>query len=353
MGVSRRLEILVLAVGVLLASAACASAALAPDADATPDEVLLAHAAQGDSRCVLVIQDGNVVTSTPDVSEPQRAWSITKSVTSLLVGIAADDGVLALDDLASDYVPQWRGTPSQDITIHDLLAMVSGREWTRDLDYKEMALRAPDKTAFAVALGQDADPGTVWVYNNAAVQTLEVVLEEATGTPVETFAAERLFEPLGMINTSIDTDKAGKANLFAGLLTTCGDLARLGAAVLDGGVSADGIHVISADYLALALETSTDLNAAYGLLWWLNRPGEAVAADVATGGEPTPIVGPLVPEAPEDTVWAIGFQQQILAVLPTDNAIAVRLGARPPEGSGFDVRSFTSDVVAALEANAR
>lgn len=350
---SRRLDILALAVGVLLASAACTPTAPAPDEDATPDEILLAHAAQGDSRCVLVVQDGKVVTSTPDVSEPQRAWSITKSVTSVLVGIAADDGDLALDDRASDYIPQWRGTPSEGITIHDLLAMVSGREWTRDLDYKEMALRATDKTAFAVALGQDADPGTVWVYNNSAVQTLELVLEEATGTPVEKFAAERLFEPLGMTDTSIDTDKAGNANLFAGLLTTCADLALLGAAVLDGGASADGTQVIPADYLALALDTSTDLNAAYGLLWWLNRSGDAVAADVATGGEPTPIVGPLVPEAPEDTAWAIGFQQQILAVFPTDNAIAVRLGARPPEGSGFDVRSFTADVVAVLEATAR
>lgn len=351
MGVSRRLDVLALAVGVLLASAACTPTGPAPDA--TPDEVLLTHAAQGDSRCVLVIQDGNVVTSTPDVSEPQRAWSITKSVTSLLVGIAADDGDLALDDLASDYIPQWRSTPSEDITIHDLLAMVSGREWTRDLDYKEMALRAPDKTAFAVALGQDSDPGTVWVYNNSAVQALEVVLEEATGMPVETFAAERLFDPLGMTDTSIDTDKAGNANLFAGLLTTCGDLARLGAAVLEGGASADGTQVIPADYLDRALKPSTDLNAAYGLLWWLNQPGEAVAADVATGGEPTPIVGPLVPAAPEDTVWAIGFQQQILAVLPSDNAIAVRLGARPPEGSGFDVRSFTAEVVAVLDATAR
>lgn len=342
---------LALAVGVLLASAACTPTAHAPDADATPDEILLAHAANGDSRCVLVIKDGDVVTSTPDVSEPQRAWSITKSVTSILVGIAADDGDLALDGLASDFIPQWRGTPSEDVTIHDLLAMVSGREWTRDLDYKEMALRAPDKTAFAVGLGQDADPGTVWVYNNSAVQTLEVVLEVATGTPVEQFAAERLFEPLGMTDTSIDLDRAGNANLFAGLLTTCTDLARLGAAVLEGGASADGTQVIPADYLALALEPSHDLNAAYGLLWWLNRSGDAVAADVATGGEPTPVVGPLVPEAPEDTVWAIGFQQQILAVLPSANTVAVRLGARPPDGSGFDVRSFTADVVAVLDAD--
>jgi CubicO group peptidase (beta-lactamase class C family) len=146
---------------------------------------------------------------------------------------------------------------------------------------------------------------------------------------------------------------AYNANLFAGMLTTCTDLATLGVAVLEGGRSADGDQVIPADYLAAALEPSTDLNAAYGLLWWLNRPGEIVAADVAAGGQPARLDGPLVPEAAADTVWAIGFQQQILAVLPSMDAVAVRLGARPPEGVTFDVPSFTTDVLDVLDEAAR
>jgi CubicO group peptidase (beta-lactamase class C family) len=331
----------------LVAAAGCTSPAPETDPD-DAESVLLEHAADADSRCILVMRDGEIVTSTPDVTEPQRAWSITKSVASLLVGIAVDDGALALEDRASDYIPQWRGTESESVTVRDLLAMVSGREWTRQLDYRDMALRAKDKTAFALDLGQDSAPGTVWVYNNSAVQTLDAVLEAATGVAVEEFAAARLFDPLGMTSSSIDTDKAGNANLFAGMLTTCTDLAVLGQAVLRGGASADGAQVIPPGYLSLALEPSTDLNAAYGLLWWLNQPGKAVAADVATGGEPTPIVGPLVPEAAANTVWAVGFQQQILAVIPSMNAVAVRLGGKPPEGSSFDVRSFTSDVLDVL-----
>lgn len=344
MGVTRRSAALAISAAVVLCLAACTS----PSPEVVPDEasrILLQHAADADSRCILVVRDGEIVTSTPDVTEPQRAWSITKSVTSLLVGIAVADGALTLEDRASTYIPQWRGTPSESVTVHDLLAMVSGREWTRELDYRDMALRARDKTSFAVALGQDAAPGAEWVYNNSAVQTLEAVLRSATGTAVEQFAHDRLFEPLGMSSTSIDTDKTGNANLFAGMLTTCTDLGILGQAVLGGGTSVDGEQVIPGDYLALALEPSTGLNAAYGLLWWLNQPGEAVAAGVATGDEPTAIVGPLVPEAAPDTVWAIGFQQQILAVIPSKDAVAVRLGGRPPEGSPFDVRSFTADVI--------
>jgi S1-C subfamily serine protease len=83
-----------------------------------------------------------------------RVASVTKSVTSTLVGIAADEGALSLDDRVSSYVPEWRGTRSEAVTIRDLLSNSSGRHWDLATDYGEMVLRADDKTSFAIDLDQ-------------------------------------------------------------------------------------------------------------------------------------------------------------------------------------------------------
>ncbi len=302
------------------------------------------------STCVAIADDANtLVEQSMNDDEAVRAFSITKSVTSLLIGIAQDDGKLRIDDPVADLVPAWRGTESSAVTIRDLLTNTSGREWDSRTDYRQMALVAEDKTAFAVALGQESRPGTEWVYNNSAIQVLEAVLETATATPVAEFAQTRLFEPLGMDDTRIESDAAGNANLFAGLWTTCADLLRLGEFVLSGGLDPHGARLISAEYLEQATgRPSTDLNAAYGLLWWLNHDGVAVTPEVATTGRGGAMEGPLVPDAPEDMFWALGFNDQILAILPSEGAVAVRLGERPGEDSEFSIRSFTAGVISVI-----
>ena len=87
----------------------------------------------------------------------------------------------------SKWIAAWRGTPSQAVTVRDLLSMDSGRQWDVVTDYLRL-LSAPDRTAFAIGLGQDAAPGTEWAYNNSAVQTLDRVLAKATGEDVAAFA---------------------------------------------------------------------------------------------------------------------------------------------------------------------
>ena len=118
--------------------------------------------------------------------------------------------------------------------MRNLLSMDSGREWSPLTDYLRL-LAAPDRTAFAIGLGQDAAPGDVWAYNNSAVQTLDPVLAKATGEDASTFAERRLFGPLGMTHTSLGTDRAGNPQLFEGMQSTCRDLARFGLLMLDHG----------------------------------------------------------------------------------------------------------------------
>lgn len=302
-----------------------------------------AEARRRGSTCFAVVRNGKVAGEWSwrlPRDEPREVFSITKSVTSTLVGIAVRDGDLRLDDPVSTYVPQWRGTPSASVTVRNLLSNDSGRFWSLQSDYADL-LTARSRTRYAVGLPQQYAPGTAWAYNNAAIQVLEPVLEEATGMPVERFARTRLFEPLGMTRTSFVTDRAGDAAVFYGLRTTCLDIARLGRLHLGRG-KVDGRRLLGASWVRAAVgRSSTVHNAAYGYLWWLNLPGPLRGATdpVDAQGQPlAPTSGQLAPFAPEDLYAALGFGGQVLLVDPSTRTMVVRLGlpAQPGEESyGF------------------
>lgn len=266
---------------------------------------------------------------------PREVFSLTKSVTSTLVGIAVRDGDLRLDDRVSRYVPLWRGTPSESVTVRHLLSNDSGRFWSLQSDYADL-LRARSRTRYAIGLTQQYAPGSAWAYNNAAIQVLEPVLEEATGMRVARFARERLFEPLGMTRTSFITDRADDAAVFYGLQTTCLDLARFGELYLARG-RVDGRQLLDPSFVKRAVgRSSTVHNAAYGYLWWLNRPGlvrGATDAVDAQGRPVNPVTGQLAPEAPVDVFAALGFGGQVLLIDPTTRTMVVRLGLPAQAGA--------------------
>lgn len=317
-------------------------------------DALAATAGAAGSSCTVVTRYGNLVDERywggAGPTTVRQAWSVTKSLTSLLVGIAQDEGDLRTGDRASLTIPQWRGTASATVTIEDLLSGDSGRHWDPATDYQQMAVAARDKTAFSIGLGQDAPPGQVWAYNNAAVQSLAAVLRAATGEDPASFAQTRVLDAIGMRHSSMGRDASGGAMLFAGLRSTCRDLARLGYLALRDGQWA-GRRVVSPAFVRRATrQRSQDLNHAYGWAWWGNRPGPMTSPLIATTGHGAPgtLQGPLLPGAPNDVFWALGFQGQIVAVVPSEGIVAVRMGAAPPAAHPLDQTTFTRAVLAAL-----
>lgn len=296
---------------------------------------IAASARRGKSNCLVVVRDGKLAgewyfrgtgpNTTHDV------FSVTKSVASTLVGIAQDDGDLHIGDSASGWIPQWEGTESAAVSVRDLLSMDSGREWSPLTDYVRL-LAARDRTAFAIGLEQDAVPGTVWAYNNSAVQTLDRVLAQATGEDVADFAERRLLAPLGMTRTSFGTDRAGNAQLFEGIESTCRDMARFGVLMLNQG-RWGGKQLVSPTWVRQATgRSSTKLNAAYGYLWWLNHEGVIPSVTAATSlqsaaGEEK---GRLVPGAPGSMYWALGLGNQLVQIDPASRTVVVRLGTASP-----------------------
>jgi len=288
-------------------------------------------AKQARSSCFVVLRRGKVVGEWNwDVPStfPREVFSTTKSVTSALVGIAVRDGDLRLDDPVSRYVPQWQGTPSEGVTVRHILSNTSGRYWTFQSDYRDL-VQAPNRTEYAIGLTQQFPPGTSWQYNNAAIQVLEAVLEKATGMPVARFAKQRLFKPLGMDHTHMITDRKDNAATFYGLRTTCLDIARFGLLYLGGG-KFRGKRILPGSYVEQSIgRSSSQLNAAYGLLWWLNRPGVIRGATDALqpNGQPSETKsGQLMPGVSQRAFAAIGLGGQIMLVDPTTRTIVIRQG---------------------------
>lgn len=315
-------------------------------------DIIAARAEAAGSNCLLVTRHGKIVDerywrkATADTA--QEVFSATKSYTSTLVGIAQDEGKLRVTDKASTYIPEWAGTASADVTIENLLKNDSGRHWDAKTDYTDMAAGARDKTAFAIGLGQDAPPGTTWAYNNSAIQTLSAVLEKATGKDASTYAKEKLLDPIGMSHSVLKKDASGGSLTFMGLSSTCRDMARFGYLMLQNGMW-DGRQIVSPAWVDAATgHSSQPLNAAYGYLWWLNRKGPIAGPLQATTGQPggDQPSGQLVPGAPEDMFFALGFGNQIISVDPGSDTVVVRLGpARAPAGSGSFTQKDTAAVV--------
>lgn len=291
------------------------------------------------SACFVIIKNGTLISENywrGETAESSRvAFSVTKSVASTLIGIAQADGDLKITDKASKYIPEWRGTPSEDITIRHLLANDSGREWTPSIDYDGL-FAADNMSEYSVGLGQMAKPGEIWAYNNSAIQTLDRVLFSATGKRPYEMARDRIFEPLGMKHSRIANDSAAQStNLAAGMLSTCMDLARFGLMIEQGGVW-EGEQIVPETWIKEATGgPSQKLNAAYGYLWWLNRKGEIREPIDAGSSLPPRVVedrSQEVPGAPQDMFAAVGFGGQIVMIDPGSRTIVIRLGEPNVDG---------------------
>lgn len=306
------------------------------------DETFLAAAdavaASNNSYCLLVIRHGVLVHETyfngHDANSTDHSWSIAKSYTSAVTGIAIDKGAIgSIKDSAAKYATKWANKANASITIEGLLSMKSGLHWDVFGDYVTMAELAPDKTGYALGLGMDASPGANWVYNNSGVQVLEQVIRSATGKPMDDYARDNLWSKIGS-KAKWDKDLTGHPTAYANVLATCKDHARLGYLYLHGGKWKNE-QVVSQAWVKATTTPSQSINKAYGYLWWLN--GGVPTEDAMN--EPWP--GQMVVDAPHDLFAARGFGNQFIDVIPSLDMIVVRFGADPV--NMFDLPTLLAD----------
>jgi len=306
-----------------------------------------------DTRAIIVVQGGAIVAEryAPgfDRNTELLGWSASKSIMGTLVGLLVDDGVLDLDSPAP--VPEWQGEgdPRAKITLRQLLTMSSGLAFTESYvpgnDSIKMLFEAGDMGAFAAAQPLKNTPGENWSYSSGTTNILSRIVFQATGGTVEAmtrFAQKRLFEPTGMTSALIEPDESGVLVGSSYAYATARDWARYGLLHLHGG-KAGGKQLLSSKWLDFALTpTPSAPRAFYGAQIWLN-------CSDTTGMDTR-----LLKDLPADTFMAMGHNHQIVAIIPSQDAVIVRLGWTP-EGQTFDWNKYLSQIAAALApaANAK
>lgn len=212
--------------------------------------------------------------------------SVTKSVTSLLVGIAVGQGAIPdLGRTVTSFFPEYADLHNLDsrkqaMTLRDLLTMRTGLDWSED-PYEGSPLQQLNTTRsewlrFFLDWPMREPPGTRFEYNSGGVIVLGGVIYNSTGVVADEFARQNLFDPLGVGPAEwYRGGPHGLPHMGGGLNLRATDMARLGYLVLRGG-RWDEHQVIPADWLQASLtpwvlrpRTFAGYPTDYGYLWWL------------------------------------------------------------------------------------
>ena len=280
-------------------------------------------------ECLLVYRKGKLVYEKyahgASPTTLQKSWSIAKSVTSTLVGIAVGRGQLhCVEQPVADVVPAWRDGKHDDIRVRQLLSHTSGLEFNQ-YDDAVYAIASDDLTAEALRAPVAAPPDTVFGYSQRSVQVLGAVLAGATGEEAEGYARRHLWDPLGAsAGITWDHDPAGRVPMFDGLHVTCRDLLRFGLLYLDDGAW-NGGRILPAEYARAATQPSQAVNRAVGYLWWLNGQTPTIVAPQE------PIDGVLMPGVPAEIFSATGLGQNFVDVARSTQTVYVHMRPAPQD----------------------
>jgi CubicO group peptidase (beta-lactamase class C family) len=223
-------------------------------------------------------RDLGEVAQGPDVKHDVR--SVSKSIVSLLIGIALDRKLIAnIDETVFTFFPQYAAlrTPAKEhISLRHLLTMSSGLDWNQnipltDAQNSERRLdHAPDPYRYVLEQPLIEEPGKVWNYSSGSTTLLAAVLHRTSGKWLPKFARDELFTPLGI--TDLEWAQMPGSGEFAaawGLRLRPRDMAKLGELVISHGIW-KGKSIVSAEWLKEATKGRFPVDTAYyGYQWWI------------------------------------------------------------------------------------
>lgn len=320
------------------------------DAFSEPDSTRLRR-----TRAVVVVYRGKIIAEryAPGFTKdtPQHGWSMSKSITSALIGILVGQGKLTLAHPAP--IQAWRGRDDERarITIDHLLRMSSGLDFHHDLspvgDRQRQLFGGIDVAANAINRPLSAAPGTQWEYSNANPIILCRIMRAAVGgSDAAYFAFPRraLFNAIGMRSAIIEPDPYGTFIGSSFVWASARDWARFGLLYLQDGVW-EGKRILPTGWVAYTRTPApADQRLHYGALFWLNVGNTRENALKKQAPDEPPY-----PRLPQDTYFAVGIYDQKIAIIPSRNLVIVRLGLTHTLGA-FDTETFIAQVLRAIRA---
>jgi CubicO group peptidase (beta-lactamase class C family) len=266
----------------------------------------------------LVLHKGEVVSEFygPEVTAETTliSWSMAKSMTHALVGIAQMDGLLHVEN--NNLFPEWANDERRNITLQHLLEMRSGLSWVEDYvddeasDVIDMLFGSgkDDNAGYAIAQPLASVPGAEWLYSsgttNIVTRLLGNALGDANGSHVniERFMRSRLFDAI-LMQAEPKFDAAGTFVGSSYVYATARDFAKFGLLYLRDGVC-NGVRILPegwVDHARAQHVFDSDTGLGYGAHWW-TLPGE------------------------QNSLVASGYEGQYIMVIPDRDLVVVRLG---------------------------
>lgn len=284
-------------------------------------------------------------------------FSITKTITSMLCGIALKEGhIRSLNDPVTDYIPELKKEDPlfDSLRIEHLLDMTAGLKFKENYSWNPFSKMAQlylgDNALKVVKSVKFADkPGERYHYDSMTTQILGIVIERATGIPYAQYLSEKVWQPLGMEKDAmigLDSRKHKVAKSYAGLTSNVKDLAKIGRLYMNAG-NWDGVQIIDSAFVARSLSPhfsgrKNKFPYSYSWYWGILSEKEFSSEDTLQAYYKNP------DNLPEDTKyygwwrqengmikailhqgshWAFGLYGQILYINPRENLIGVYLGA--------------------------
>ncbi|MBS1763942.1 MAG: serine hydrolase [Bacteroidetes bacterium] len=276
-------------------------------------------------------------------SSLSNSFSMAKSIVGLLIGVAIDEGkIKSIDQPVADYIPEFKEGDKAKITIRHLLMMSSGLDW--DEGYASLtsqvteAYYGTDLYKLVTNLKVATPSGKEWSYKSCDPELLAIILTKATGVPLATYASEKIWKPVGALNTAqwnLD-HKDGLEKAYCCFYSNARDFARFGKLALNNG-KWGGTQIVDSSYVSLIThpnglidpETHQPVRV-YGYQWWTDN------------------------FLNHRVFYMRGILGQYVIVVPDMKLIIVRLGHKrstDANGKANDYPLYTSEVIKMYEQN--
>lgn len=283
------------------------------------------YLARNKTVAFLVIQNDSILYENywrkRDKSSIHPSFSVAKSVTSILIGCAIEDGFIhSVHDPVTNYIPELSANGFEKVTIEHLLQMTSGIEFSESYinPFGEAAsfYYGTNLRKEVAKLKLKSKPGQGFEYISGDTQLLGWVLERALkDKTISQYLEEKIWIPLQMeydASWSLDRKKNGLEKTFCCLNARARDFAKIGRLYLNNG-NWNGRQIVSSDWIYQSTKVDTSNGSAwyYQYQWWLPTPSGDFMAE--------------------------GILGQFIYVNPENNLIIVRLGKNYGKADWWDI----------------
>ncbi len=268
-------------------------------------------------------------------------YSVTKSVTSALIGIAIDkDHISGTNLKILNFFPEYSNlqNPSEwknNITLNHVLSMSAGFQWDElttpysdpDNDVRKL-INSSDWIKYVLDLPVIYQPGTIFTYNSGCSTLLGGVIDKSTGIKADQFCKTNIFDPLEILNWRWEVGPNGVIDTFGGLRLRSIDMLKFGRLFLQKG-RWNGVPLISESWVNTSTAAKININSysEYAYQWWRYRDASSTAQVLRIN----------------DVYYALGWGGQLIWVVPHLDMVVVSTGGN--YNSGNEPLDFFRDYI--------